>query len=125
ASLLAVALGQTPAPTCYSAGSAPANACNQFISEFCDGMVSVTTIYSASLNISRCYDLPGGDRCDFIAFNTIGSTSVPSGPNCKIVLNNVTNKCNFGGYGKVTDVANTFTVDRNSGPCSQNVQCGS
>ncbi|KAF9442682.1 hypothetical protein P691DRAFT_764958 [Macrolepiota fuliginosa MF-IS2] len=121
ASLLAVVLTQTPAPTCYGAGSAPSSACNQFINQFCNGMVSLR----AGDNISRCYNLPGGDRCDFIAFNSIGSTSTPNVPNCKTILNNITGRCPYGGYGKISATANTFTVDRNSGPCSQNVQCGS
>ncbi|KAF9443384.1 hypothetical protein P691DRAFT_679638, partial [Macrolepiota fuliginosa MF-IS2] len=125
ANLLALALAQVPSPTCYGAGAAPASDCNQFIGLFCTNMAKESI--RPGDNNARCYNLPNTGRCDFIALNTIGFNASPSGPNCQTVLSGVTRQCRFGGYGKITNAtpANTFTVDRNAGRCSQNVQPGS
>ncbi|KAF5355097.1 hypothetical protein D9756_005778 [Leucocoprinus leucothites] len=127
ATLLAVAMAQGPR-TCYQGvpeSAGPATDCISFINTFCnDASISQTPVRIGD-STSRCFNLPGGDRCDFIAFNTFTSGVSPSNVNCKSVLNDIATRCPLGGFGQVSDTAYTFTVDRNHGLCGSSVQGGS
>ncbi|KAF9441345.1 hypothetical protein P691DRAFT_645599, partial [Macrolepiota fuliginosa MF-IS2] len=101
---------------CYTGPAAsPASDCSGFINKFCNSVDPEPVRLHD--NNSRCYNLPNGNRCDFIAYNTYQNNISPSGTNCKFVLQNVTNACNFGGSGQREPGAYTFSVDLNIGAC--------
>ncbi|KAJ3575082.1 hypothetical protein NP233_g1318 [Leucocoprinus birnbaumii] len=128
ATLLAVTMAQGPR-TCYKGlngvGAGPINDCCQFINTFCNDASLTQTPVRIGDATSRCFNLPGGDRCDFIAYNTYNQAVSPSIKSCKIVLEDIGSKCILGGFGAVSDTAYTFTVDRNHGSCGHDVQGGS
>ncbi|KAF5354865.1 hypothetical protein D9756_005785 [Leucocoprinus leucothites] len=83
ATLLAVAMAQGPR-TCYqgAAGSArPASDCISFIDTFCNDASMGQTPVSIGDSTGRCFNLPGGDRCDFIALNTYMDGVSPNNAN--------------------------------------------
>ncbi|KAF5354732.1 hypothetical protein D9756_005780 [Leucocoprinus leucothites] len=127
ATLLAVAMAQGPR-ACYqgsSGSAAPARDCASFINTFCDDASMGQTPVRIGDSTSRCFNLPGGDRCDFIALNTYTRAVSPDNNSCRTVLNDIAGRCPYGGFGQIADPAYTFTVDRNHGACSRNVQPGS
>ncbi|KAF9441791.1 hypothetical protein P691DRAFT_765887 [Macrolepiota fuliginosa MF-IS2] len=126
ANLVAIVLAQTPMPasTCYKGpGAGPAFDCNRFINKFC-GLVNPEHLRLHDNN-ARYYNLPNGNRCDFIAYNSRQDNASPSGPYCGSVLENITKTCSFGGFGQCGVGGYTFTVDVNAGPCTSSVQPGS
>ncbi|KAJ3566804.1 hypothetical protein NP233_g6773 [Leucocoprinus birnbaumii] len=96
ATLLAVAIAQGPR-TCYKGlngvGAGPINDCCQFINTFCNDASLTQTPVRIGDATSRCFNLPGGDRCDFIAYNTYNQGVSPSNANCKTVLEDIGSKC--------------------------------
>ncbi|KAF9445871.1 hypothetical protein P691DRAFT_674773, partial [Macrolepiota fuliginosa MF-IS2] len=124
-SLLALTMAQAAGPrTCYPAGAGPASSCAQFIIDFCADAASKPIRIGDSK--SRCYNLPNGNRCDLIAYNSLNAFAPPSEINCRTVLNDVARRCRAGGFGKINSGSvYTFTVDPNSGRCATGVQGGS
>ncbi|KAF9439529.1 hypothetical protein P691DRAFT_769509 [Macrolepiota fuliginosa MF-IS2] len=113
-----------PAPTCYKGpGASPATDCSRFINKFCS-LVDPEPLRLHDNN-AHCYNLPNGNRCDFIAYNSYQNNASPSGLNCVSVLEKITKTCSLGGFGQHGVGGYTFTVDVNAGPCTSSVQPGS
>ncbi|KAF9441626.1 hypothetical protein P691DRAFT_766057 [Macrolepiota fuliginosa MF-IS2] len=120
-SFLAFAVAQIAAQTCYTQGTGPTADCGIFINEFCNSAAQLSVQSRDSQ--SRCFNLPGGRRCDFIAYNSREISAAPNEPGCQFALHNVARNCPVGGSGRSrANDAYTFTIDPNRGPCTQDAQ---
>ncbi|KAF5359504.1 hypothetical protein D9756_003547 [Leucocoprinus leucothites] len=127
--------GQPSSVNCYGKGLTPASDCNQFVQQFCASVAN--TQYPSGDSASACFNQQNGNRCDFIAYNTNTNTNNNGGFNnggfnngnfnvfsCQSVLQNISGRCQSGGWGQQTAGDWTFTVDPNRGRCGSDVQGG-
>ncbi|KAF9445700.1 hypothetical protein P691DRAFT_784882 [Macrolepiota fuliginosa MF-IS2] len=125
-SFLVFAVAQIEAQTCYTQGTGPTTDCGGFINEFCNSAAQLSAsipLVSSRDSQGRCFNLPDGRRCNFIAYNSREITAAPNEFGCQFALNNVARNCPVGGSGKSrADDAYTFTIDPNRGPCTQDAQ---
>ncbi|XP_006460562.1 hypothetical protein AGABI2DRAFT_192229 [Agaricus bisporus var. bisporus H97] len=115
--LIAVAAAQVN-PTCFQGtptSAGPATDCTPFVDDFCDSVGLLRIRVNDS--ITRCYELPNENVCDFGVHNTMVLDNPPSIVNCKAILTSAISQCNLGGFGKIAPVAYTFTVDVNRAQC--------